>query len=287
MKSFIFINLSHVFVNCPSTLTENDERHYCNEALKASGLQDINDTCEILEYNLYRFNCVLQYKLGLFVSPRFIDASAARNSVMHSLKLTILSGEFDPFMNNSTEIAVDVELLNASSLAASPSPKQINPQDINVDSLIATIVIACFAVVAGVIFILFIFTIIEENQATKTVWKDWLKARQECLEEHHNVQEERLSREGRTLNAITDAENNQADSTVSKTPNLSRRKNLTIHTFTPPLLNDIEVLANPTMKLQRETQQLEASPSSSLFSWSTTQKVSSDFGSACDGKLDP
>ena len=94
-RSFIFISLSNVFVDCPQIFTEEDANYFCKEVLNLSNLKDVDDSCEILEYRQYRFNCEVNYRLGYFISPRFVNSTDARDSVISSLE----SENFYPFMN--------------------------------------------------------------------------------------------------------------------------------------------------------------------------------------------
>ena len=177
-NEFIFVYLSHVFIDCPIKLSEVEEKYYCDEVLIASGLQDIDDVCEIVGYTLFRFNCVVEYRIGLFVSPRFINATDAKDSIISSLQYTILSGSFGPFKNNTTEIFVGDEALSAALTISSaiPSSNRIPLESNYIDSLIALIVIIGFAALTIIIIGYFIFAKFEERKATKRTWNEWLQS---------------------------------------------------------------------------------------------------------------
>ena len=248
-KIFIRFNLSHVFLNCPLTLTKAEKKYYCDEVLIAAGLQDIDDVCEVLEYSLYRFNCIVKYKIGLFVNPRFENVTDAETSVVFSLEQSILAANFDPFNNNMTKIAVGVEPLNASALmisSAIPSPSNQIPLENNyVESLVAMMIIIGFAVIMIIICGYFFFTRMKEREATQRTWEEWLYTHQR--QNHVHVQPCEATSTEYDASFLQRGDCNSDDSNVhdgltnSITTTVSaERGKLSIHTFVPPLLLHVD-----------------------------------------------
>ena len=223
-RSFIFISLTNVFVDCPQIFTEEDANYFCKEVLNLSNLKDVDDSCEILEYRQYRFNCEVNYRLGYFISPRFVNSTDARDSVISSLE----SENFYPFMNNRTQMSS--ESINVSALkittAFPSSPGLTSSENIY---LIAVVIIAIFAVAASIIIGYLFYHKEKERKAVSRAWDEWLDTN------HQKSHDERQINDSPENSVRIDDFDIFNDNDSAATPVSTPRGRLSIHTYVPPL----------------------------------------------------